>query len=458
MHRGSRGEHGGIGAEHVAVIALIAVVVTAIWTLEVPRIVGEHGRYAVCLLFDGDASSCEAPGDQGPVLAGEDTDPPVCTVAGRERDQRNTTDLLLRRTIDGERFAVTELSDGSVVILDTDYEGSGDVVGGGFELPFGRSSKLDVNASGSAVTLDEAGIVYHLAGDTLEAYRDAQGERAANLYVYGPELAARELGYGATTPQEFADQHRAVDIITDTWDAQVEQHATHDIYRTSGEVTLDVGAAFKGVSGSVTVAGSTGSTVQVDRTTGSYDVTMDLSGELSHEIGVGLLGVGASGGGAEAVGSSLTLSFDADHELIGATANVTFEATATGFVGFDLGGIPGAPRGGEAGFGFDLERGALVETTFALPIDGPGSEAIVERLVRDPAGTAGAAFAHAVNGGSAIAQAFDVEEHRDNASLALRLVASIGVSDEDTSRQLRLVDAVSYDAHNGLMRRGDCLG
>lgn len=457
MHRGSRGEHGGVGAEHVAVIALVAVVVTAIWAIGLPERVGEYSRYAVCLLF-GEDGSCEAPGSDptGPVLA-EDTDPPVCTVAGRERDQRNTTDLLFRRTVDGERFAVTELSDGTVVILDTEYDGGGVVIGGGVELPLSGSSKLGASATGSGITLEEAGIVYVLEGESLVAYQEAQGKRARDIYMHGGTLADMQMGGGASSPEELAEQRRAVDIVLEAWDDQVEQHATHDLFRTAGEVALDVGVGYKLLSGVVTVAGSTGSTIQVERATGAYDLTIDLSAEMSQGVGVGLLGVGATGGHAEAVGSSITLSYDRSGELVGATTNVTFEATATGFVGFDLGGVPGAPTGTEGGFGFDLARGALVETTFALPVDSQASATLLEDLLADPAGTAGDAFRHAVNEGSAIAQAYELDETSSSVGVALRALVSAGVSSDDTARELRLIDAVSYDGHNGLMRRGDCI-
>lgn len=464
-HGGPRSgaEDGAIAAEHIGIIILIGAVVAGLWAAGIAGSVADWGRYAACSLFTGSDGDCEHPGSgsQGPVLAEDPDAPPVCQLEASERHHRTTTDLLFRRNVDGSRFVVNELSDGTMIIIDTEYEGSGHVIGGGGEIPLGRNSKLSLTASGSAISVEEGGLVYHLDPAAYEAYQDEVANQAIDAYKYGaPELAVLEATLGADNPSDAAAAQVYGDILLETLEERITSHATHDLYRTTGEVSLDIGGSWKLVSGSLAVKGSVGSTMQVDRETGATELTIDLDQETAGTLGVGLLGAGASGGTAQTVGSSITVSFDPDGNITSAKTNVSYELTGEGGVGFDLAGFPGAPsaQGGDwdAGFGWGGGEGGLVDLTFEIPVDDADDRARLERVLANPATSAFDGFAAAIDDGNVLMQVHDVTESSDSAGAAIRLLASLGISDERSTSQLQLTHAVSYDPANGLLFRGDC--
>lgn len=453
-----RTERGAIAAEQVAVVAVVAVVIAALWATEAPRRIGEHGAYAVCTLFGGD-TTCTPPGEASSAPEVDPNAPPVCTTGRSESDRRTTTDLLFDRNVSGERFVTIENSDGSVTLIDTEYEGSGVVVGAGAELPLSAKDTLGISGTASGVLIEGVGLVYDLDEEAFEAYRDTVARQAVDAYMYGsPELHGWSAALGADTPEEALEALSAADQVRRILDAQVESHATHDLYSTTGEVSLDLGASWKLLNGSVGVNGSAGSTVHVHRETGAYDVTVALNGEASSGVGAGVFGLGASASESDGFGGTITLSYDADGELSNASMTVSYEAGTDGYVGFDLAGLVGAPPGSNAGYGFDLASGSIVQTTFDLPLEDAEDLNGLEDLLRDPVGSARSAFEAAAADGSVLVQTYDVEETSANVGLAVRMVASLGISGSDTVRQISLTDAFSYDPHNGFMHRTDCVG
>lgn len=459
----SGAEDGAIAAEHIGIVIVIGVVVAGLWAAGIAGSVADWGRYAACSLFATTDGDCQRPGGGGqdPVLAHDPDAPPVCQLGASEHHHRMTTDVLFRRNVDGSRFVVNELSDGTMIIIDTEYEGSGHVVGGGGEIPLGRNSKLSLTASGSAISVEEGGLVYHLDPDAYAAYQDEVSGQAIDAFKYGsPGLAVLEAIGSAENPSDAAAAKVYGDIFLETLEEQITSHATHDLYRTTGEVSLDIGGSWKAFAGSLTVAGSVGSTMQVDRDTGATELTIDLDQETAGTLGVGLLGAGASGGGAQTVGSSITLSFDPDGNITSAKTNVSYELTGEGAVGFDLAGFPGAPsvHGGDwdAGFGWTGGKGGLVDLTFEVPVDSEDDRIRFGRALANPTTGAFDALAAAIDGGSVLMQVHDVTESSDSAGAAIRLLASLGVSDERSTSHLQLTHAVSYDPSNGLLFRGDC--
>lgn len=457
------GQGGAIAAEQIGIMILIGAVVAGLWAAGIAGSVGDWGRYAACTLFAGGDGDCDRPsGHSGqPALAHDDHAPPVCQLESSERHHRTTTDLLFRRNVEGDRFVITELSDGTMIIIDTEYEGSGHVIGGGGEIPLGKNSKLSLSASGSAIEVEEGGLVYHLDPSAYEAYQEEITQQAIDAYVHGPpELAILEAQLGADSLSDAARAGAYGEIILEALEERITSHATHDLYRTTGEVSLNVGGSWKIVSGSLTVEGSVGSTMQVDRRTGATELTIDLDQSTAATLGVGLLGAGASGGTAQTVGSSITLSFDPDGNLTSAKTNVSYELTGDGAIGFDLAGFPGAPssQGADwgAGFGWHGSAGALVDLTFEVPIDSEDDRNRLQDVLRNPAEGAFDAFASALGDGSVLMQVHDVTENSDDVSAAIRVLASLGISDERSTSQLQLAHAVSYDPANGLLLRGDC--
>lgn len=114
-----RDEDGEVAAEHVAVLVVVSLAIAALVAAGIPTVIGGWAEYAVCQLF-GDGT-CERP-SSAEVVAAEPDDgpppPPPCTTSASSRDQRRTVDWLFSRSVNGERYSITDLSDGTVVILE----------------------------------------------------------------------------------------------------------------------------------------------------------------------------------------------------------------------------------------------------------------------------------------------------------------------------------------------------
>lgn len=459
-----RSATGAVAAEQIAVLVVIAAVVAALLAIGMSERVRDTGVAAVRCLFGG---PCELPdgGGSGPGTepgpGTEDDDaPPVCTTSGDVWDRSRTTDWIFDRSVEGERYAVTRLADGSVVIVDTQYEGSGTVVGVGGQVPLGEDTRLGVSADGAGVSVEESGRMFVLTPEAFEAYRDTMADIIVSEYTRGGGLA--DLNDILTaSPDEVGDVLHAQALRDMVFENLINEHATHDYYRTYDQITLNVGASVPipktpivigaGASGS----GSSGTGVAVDRDTGAVTLTYELEAgaELSASVSAYVVGVTERAG---LDGSySVSVSVDPDGSITDVSLTTRVEVSGGTSAGLAAGGLGGTTRGsGRVSF---ADAGYL-ETTFSLPVGGsPDAQRDVQAFLEDPVGNAGDFLDVVGDHGTALVQGFEVAEDNEEVALALRVIASAGFSSTDSHRSFELVGAASYDPVNGLMLRSDCV-
>ena len=457
-----RAEAGAVSAEYVAAVVVVGLIVAALLAAGLPGSVRDWGEYAVCQLFATE-DVCERPSNDPDIASGpeETPQPPVCTTNATSRDQRRTTDWIFSRSIDGERYQMTELSDGTVVIHDTEYSGEGHSAGLGIDIPLGARDKLGLSASGHLSGIEENGRMFVLTPAAFEAYQDTMADIAVDMYVNGGRYLEMELGLGADSLEEYADDQHALHLREIVIEQLIEDHVTHDYVRTRGDFSLLLGGGYKGVSASVTLDAGSEKVITVDRESGVTSVTTQLDGEQATQLGVGIFGVGAGVDRADSVDAALTVELDADGQVMSASVTTGLEVSGGGFVGLDPGSIPGDAVDGvqtAAGFGVNANEGARVQTTFSLDLrDDDYAQTQFADFVQDPIGNLDDFADLAGRRGEILMEAFDVESESNNVELAIRLLAQAGLGDSDERRVATLAEAISYDPHNGLLHREDCL-
>ncbi len=60
IQRGRRDQEGGVSAEYIAVIVIVAAVIAAVWAIGIDKKVENCGKEAVTELFQKDASNMES--------------------------------------------------------------------------------------------------------------------------------------------------------------------------------------------------------------------------------------------------------------------------------------------------------------------------------------------------------------------------------------------------------------
>lgn len=459
-----RGQAGATTSEYVGLVMMVAVVVGAL-VVNDPAGLGEavsdtiRGAFCRVVTAVGGEESCPE-GREAPDRLAEEPDepaPPICLTSASIHDARMTVDWIFDRSVEGERYAVSETSEGDLVIVDTQYEGSGKTAGLGVDIPLGAKSKLGISASGSVVGLEETGRKFVLeAGEARQAYEEFITAVARDLYMHRSQYLDRLLD--ADTAEEFLEYLRALDLRDRAIEAMLEDHATHDYHRSRGEATLNLGLS-KGIWGAeMTVGGSIGTVLTVDRESGSYSLSFELDAESAAGVGAGVLGVGTDATRGQGGRVSVTLEYGLDNKLTNISATTTLTASAAGSVGIDPGSIPASPDGVGGQLGVSLSGAGVVEATFALPVgEDPVAQQEVATFLEDPVRHIGGFIEVASANGEVIVQGYQARETTERVDLGLRLLASAGYSQIGSHRQLTLVDAVSYDPVHGLMRRRDCL-
>lgn len=457
-----RAEAGAVSGEYVAAVIVVGLIVAALLAAGLPGSVRDWGEYAVCQLFATE-DACTRPSTDPEVATGpEDTpQPPVCTTNSTSRDQRRTTDWIFSRNIDGERYQITELSDGTVVIHDTEYSGEGHSAGIGIEIPLGARDKLGLSASGHFSGIEESGRMFVLTPAAFEEYRDTMADIAVDAYINGPQYLDMALGLSADDIDEYMDDQHALHLRDQVIEQLIEQHVTHDYMRTRDEVSLSLGGGYKGISAATTLAAGAEKVIAVDRETGVSSITMQLDAEQASQLGVGIFGVGAGVDGSGRTDAAITIEIDADGEPLTASLATGVEVSGGGFVGLDPGSIPGDAVDGlqtAAGFGVNADEGGRVQTTYSLDLqDDDLAQEQLAAFLDNPVTGLDDFIDLAGRRGEVLMEAYDVESESQNIDLAIRVLAQAGLSDSDDRQVMTLAEAISYDPFNGLLHREDCL-
>lgn len=388
-----RDQAGATTSEYVGLVVMVAVLVGAL-VVNDPAGLGEavsdtfRGAFCRVVIAVGGEASCPGDRDASDRLAEEPDgpSPPICLTSASIHDARMTVDWIFDPSVWGERYVVSETSEGDLVIVDTQYEGSGKTAGLGVAIPLGAKSKLGISASGSVVGIEETGRKFVLeAGEARQAYEEFITAVARDLYMHRSRYLDRLLD--ADTAEEFLEYLRALDLRDRAIEAMLEDHATHDYHRSRGEVNLDLGAGKGWGAAAVTVGGSAGTVVTVDRETGAYSFSFELEAETAAGVSAGVLGVGADGTQSQGGGVTVTLEYDAADELTGASVTTTLTASTAGSVGIDPGSLPATPDGVRGQLGVSLSGAGVVEATFSLPVDQDAdSQQKLTTFLADPVG------------------------------------------------------------------------
>jgi hypothetical protein len=137
-----------MAAEHVAVVLVIGLVVTALVSAALPTAVGEWARYAVCSLFSDD---CVEP----TALAADVYEPPSCNVLTTTYTGDVGVDILFFDADAGVSFARVDRSDGTSVFTVVDTGGVGVSAEAGAEAHLGVVGVEAVAEAGLGLVLED---------------------------------------------------------------------------------------------------------------------------------------------------------------------------------------------------------------------------------------------------------------------------------------------------------------
>ena len=437
-----RDQRGASSAEYLGVLALVVAVLVALTTLDVGGRIAGGMEWAVCRIA---GASCPGPeGTAAPPAPPARPAPPTCTTARREYESRFSTNFLFDRSTSGTRYVVREMSDGSVIVLDTSYEGSGSVAGVGFDVPVaGRALSLDVGSSAEGIV--ETGLLYVLESpEEIAAYRAFQTKPAIDAYVSG----------GLSLEPLDPDYQRVIYMT-----AVALSDRTYS--RVGREVTVSLGASFRGLYGDLELGAGSAKVIEKDKDTGAVTVSWEMDASAGGQLGLMLAGEvgGESSGG---LGVSLTLDEDGEPTRLELTAVRQLQAGATLFGGDLASGIETA----------DLPRGLAVTADLAERDEAAGMAQITATLdLTDPetrraavgfAGQPGPATAAALlrrldDSATVLVEAYGGTVEAEGTSAGIALGPTLGFTTEDTVTRLELTGAWSWNPAGGGQRRTDCL-
>jgi hypothetical protein len=458
-------DSGAVAAEYVGVLVVIAMIVAALLAVGIWQTAGDWAQYAVCHIVGSDG--CARPSGDDPTLTADGEGPPplpACRTGTTSRDRRTTTDWIFSRNVDGERWTMTELSDGSVVILDGTYAGDQRAAGVGFDVPLGAQDKLGISVSGHHGTIDEAGRMFLLTPEDLAEYQELMGAIARDQYVHGASRTAVRLGAGAESTEQWLRNLEALERAEELVEAQIDEHVTHDYVRTRDEVHVRLGGSYRGVAGAVSLGGGREKNIAIDRATGEQLITMRMDTEEAVQLGVGMFGAGA---GVQQRGTwdvSVALRLSSEGELQSASLTAGSEFIGGGYVGVDPGSLPGGAVQGlqtSGGANLSVRDGGRVEATFSLDLASARDTDLqqLRSFLSDPVREMPGFVEISGRQGEMLLQSYDIDTAGSTSlELAARVIVQAGISSSDARREVVLRDALSYDPNHGLLRRTDCLG
>jgi hypothetical protein len=139
----ARDEAGKTAAEYVGALLVVAVIAGVLLTAGLGDTVAQAAQRAVACIARG---SCPPGGDAaGPAGPAEAARParrtaPACLLSSHEVTYTSTADFLFDRSVDGSTYLHAKHSDGVTEIRSTEFQGDGNVVLLGGELPIGAAS------------------------------------------------------------------------------------------------------------------------------------------------------------------------------------------------------------------------------------------------------------------------------------------------------------------------------
>src|SRR5438105_3679430 len=111
-----RGQRGQTSAEYLGMLVVIAGLVSALTAGGIGATIAHHIEAAVCrIVRPGDACPTD-PARPTAAPAAAASKPP-CTTSIYDHESSFSTDLLFNRQVDGSRYYLERLSDGTVVVL-----------------------------------------------------------------------------------------------------------------------------------------------------------------------------------------------------------------------------------------------------------------------------------------------------------------------------------------------------
>lgn len=457
-HPRSRSEGGAIAADQIAVLAIVAAVIAALFAIPLAPIVGEWGRYAACILFSPDAG-CARPGTAQ--ASNEPDHPCVLSESGRGVNVNASFVVDVDRNLE---YTTTTLSDGTVQLTYSNDTAAGAGVGGGLQadLYWGEGQlTLGAQASADAAVRFVEGEVFEWTGPDAEVwadrYRTVHGVSAAPADVaLGGRDGLPGRAYGGIVRGGNALLNAAP--VVDGVDYRGPERTL--VHRRGGlELEASAGAGRIGMAGGgqdVGVEASFGRAVGTTTDTETGEVTVHLLVEES---------IGASGrsGDAQFVASwgnesIVSVRLGPDQRPVEATVT-TYRVDEAGR---DLTTTSGSRtdafpdrRFADGTRSGELTSPSLYEVDTRLDLTDPAQRDVLDRVVTGGAlqlggGVAGSYAAEHVLGpvherGTTTITEYDVSDRRYGADIEAGAVAEAGGGASLLASDRRAVTAYYYD-------------
>lgn len=350
-----------------------------------------------------------------------------------------STDLLFDRNVDGSRYYLERRSDGTVIVLDTQYAGHGSTAG--LEVPLG-SKALSIDVHGAAVDVQGDGFMYVLrTPKELAAYQQLQTWPALDQYVHGPHVLTAE--------QEMMLKQMHYELAEDTY----------SMLGREAEVT--VGGSVAGVSGGLEVAGGVRKVVKTNHRTGETTVEWEVDGASTGQLGAVLLGSAQATAG-RSLAVAMTFASDGTPKRLEVTTSAALDRSSSLLNG-DFGGIgklADLPEAMSTDAGVTNQGGGsnMVRVVADLDLSDPATRHAALAFAHQPSPGSGADLLNRFeNSGNVLVEAYQGSNQIDDAHLGASLGATLGFTSKDKVTRLTLAHAWSWDPVSGGRVRDDCL-